>query len=224
MLGGVSTVQRYSEAMSVVLLGAFNPAIFHPSWFVAEELLPPLDDGGFTLHVAHQQVTAFDAGWLSLHADATRLDASTEDPSAFDALRDLVLGTVRLLRHTPVRAVGVNTGAHYRLSDTAAWEELLTRYAPLSSWQSMLSEPQLGTLSVVAGRPDAIPGALRITIEPSSRVDPGAYVHLNDHFEHGQEASEGPPSADFAIEVLTKHWADAQQRGRELTEAVVSRT
>lgn len=215
--------ERHSEGLGIVVVGAFNPAIFHPTWFTSEGLLAPMTDSEITLHIAHAQFTAFDAGWLRLQVDGERLQASTADPSAFDTLRDLVLGIASLLRHTPVGALGINTSVHYRLESTDARNEVLARYAPLAPWQQVLEEPQLSTVSVGARRPDAHPGRLRLTLEPSTKAQPGVYAHLNDHFARTEQDRDQPHGAELAIEVLTKEWGAAQQRSRELIEEVVTR-
>lgn len=196
------TSEPYAEAASVVLVGWFNPAIFHPAWFIAEGLLPADVERDIALDVVSAQFTSFRADWLRLQVDAERFQVSTDDPSAFDALRDLAEGAAKLLRHTPVRAVGINTRADYRLPDHESWKQLHDRYAPLDRWTDRLPEPKLQSLSVKADRPDAYPGWLQLTLKPSPNVQPGAEVHVNDHFARTESDSAEPYGSALAIEVL----------------------
>ena len=53
------TPERYAEAASVVLVGQFNPAIFQPAWFIAEELLPTDLERDVALDVVSPQFTSF---------------------------------------------------------------------------------------------------------------------------------------------------------------------
>lgn len=218
----MSTPERYAEAASVVLVGRFNPAIFHPAWFIAEELLPADGERDVALDVASPQFTSFRADWLRLQVDAERFQVSTDDPSAFDALRDLAEGTAKLLRHTPVRAVGINTHADYRLPDHESWRQLHERYAPLEPWTTLVQQPKLQSLSVKADRPDGYLGWLQLTLRPSPNVEPGAEVHVNDHFARTETGSPEPYGTALAIDVLTEQWTDARRRGRELTHTVVA--
>jgi hypothetical protein len=45
------------DTVSVVLLGAFNPAIFQPMWFAAQELLSREDAENANLKVIHNDLT-----------------------------------------------------------------------------------------------------------------------------------------------------------------------
>lgn len=218
----MATPERYAEAASVVLVGQFNPAIFQPAWFIAEELLPTDLERDVALDVVSPQFTSFQADWLSLQVDAERFQVSTHDPSAFDALRDLAEGTAKLLRHTPVRAVGINTHADYRLPHDESWRQLHERYAPLNPWANMVQHPRLQSLSVQADRPDAYPGWVQLTLKPSSNVKPGAEVHVNDHFARSETDSDEPYGTALAIDVLTEQWAEVRQRGRGLAHTVVA--
>jgi hypothetical protein len=214
--------ERFAEGMSIVLVGRFNPAIFHPAWFVSEGLLPEMPEGAVQLGVAHPQFTSFEADWLRFQVDDQRLEAGTADPSAFDPLRDLVLSSCRLLRHTPVTAAGVNTNVHFRLSAEVR-DHVLQRFAPPQPWQEALPGAALLTSTVTAPRDDGFAGALRLTVEPSAKVEPGVYVHLNDHHDLDREG-EPRQGADAGIEVLAKTWEDILQRSRRILSAVVTTT
>ena len=47
------------EGVSIVLLGSFNPAIFQPSWFVLNKILPDYDVLKPEVNIIHNQITQF---------------------------------------------------------------------------------------------------------------------------------------------------------------------
>ena len=93
---------------NVVLLGRFNPAIFQPAWFVRHGLLRQeegVDEDqqqGADVRVVHPEVTEFATEWLVVQILKERFQARPTRDGPDEEVRDLVLGTVRSLRHTPV--------------------------------------------------------------------------------------------------------------------------
>ena len=127
---------REVAGISIVLLGSFNPAIFQPAWFAKQGLLPAGEAENAEINLIHPEFVSFTAGWLQLQVTQSQFLASTtEDP--LEALRDLVLGTFSLLRHTPVSKMGVNRDVHIRMPDESSWHAVGHALVPLtggSSW------------------------------------------------------------------------------------------
>src|SRR5947209_7914808 len=96
------------EGIHIVLIGAFNPKIFQPAWFAHQGLIRQEEAESAEQVVTVNELSTFTADWLTLQVTPDRLQASTGDAAHFDVLRDLILGTFRLLEHTPVEKMGIN--------------------------------------------------------------------------------------------------------------------
>ncbi len=80
-----------SKEASGVLVGSFNPAIFHPEWLVRHELVPADDIQGASVEIVHQDISKFSFEWLGVDVLRHKFIARTNDPSKFDPLRDLLI-------------------------------------------------------------------------------------------------------------------------------------
>ena len=67
---------QYSS-VTLVMLGNFNPSIFTPSWFGWNELIPESITNNARLKIAHQQLSSFDADWVSLEVHPDRFILGT---------------------------------------------------------------------------------------------------------------------------------------------------
>ena len=77
------------EGMSIVALGAFNPAIFQPMWFAANNLLRKKEASDAKIEIIHRDVAKFSTEWCSLQVTAEMFNVETADPSTGQAERSL---------------------------------------------------------------------------------------------------------------------------------------
>ena len=179
--------------VSIVLLGAFNPAIFTPAWFALRGLLPKSAAESAKLHVAHQQLTVFSIDWLNLEVRTDRFSVETLQAPITRVL-DL---TVRIFKeqlyHTPLTALGINRDVHFRVDSQAARDRIGNALAPLEPWgswrQSLGLDGEYGgmtSLRMSQLRPEGKPQGcqIHIRVEPSNRISTGTgvYVGVNDHY------------------------------------------
>src|SRR3954463_8544753 len=103
------------EAAAIILLGSFNPQIFQPTWFSAQGLIRKEEGESAKLQLIHPEIAAFSLEWAQLQVTPQRfgLEASTTQQYSPELLRDLTLGTFRLLSHTPVKMMGLNRLFHF---------------------------------------------------------------------------------------------------------------
>jgi len=199
---------RERETPSIVLRGAFNPAIFQPGWLAERGLLRPQEAENAQIQVIHPEVTAFTAGWLNLQVTRDQYIAISGDANAHELLRDFVSGTFRLFEHTPVWAAGFNHAFHYSMS----WElnvRLGDVIVPTAPW-SFLKNPLYNTLQVVAERDDGREGAVNVTLAPSQEVEGAQVIVVNDHFQLA--AQEKPVSAVLVLDLITAAWDASHDR------------
>ena len=210
---------------SVVVVGTFEPQVFHPSWFASHELFgdDTLAAASEGLQLVHRDYAAFTAGWLNIKVEPHRFEFLTTE-TVYDAdLRDLVVNTFTLLSTSSVRAVGLNHEAHYLMDDLDALNELGYRLAPREPWEGILNGQGLQAL-VVAEPGDDPPGYLRVQVGPSGRITPGVAISLNDHFQLADSDETKLAEASDVLSLLADRWEEAKARGRSIPEKLVGLT
>jgi hypothetical protein len=205
------------DGSSIVLVGNFNPAIFHPSWLSEHGMLREGDAVKSEIQVVAPEISSFSTQWLSLQVTRDKFQASTSDPRYFDSLRDLVISIFGLLEHTPVRQMGINRDMHF-----AAAVEQMNKFgeilAPKSIWKEVVENPLMETLVITAKRPDSDGKVFRITIQPSLRVTPGIYIGTNEHFD-----AEKQQTPHKILELLNRSWDASLDHAKRAAEHLVSK-
>lgn len=204
--------------INLVLLGEFNPAIFQPSWLAHNKLIREEQATGEALSIGliHPEVSDFKTGWLHLQVFKERLQANPTEDGCDEEIRDVVIGILRLLPHTPVHALGINSVAHWEMESVEQWHTLGHTLAPKSPWGCLLEQPGMRSLTMEGVRTDDCAGQIRVKVEPSSLVSPGVSVEVNDHFQvksPGESAGAGQ-----ILGILEEHWIKARDRGMRIIE------
>ena len=88
---------------NIVLLGDFNPKIFQPAWFAAENLIQKAEADKADIRIVHPDLVGFSLDWLLLDVTRERFIAGTIQEPYDVIIRDLVIGAFRLLHHTPIK-------------------------------------------------------------------------------------------------------------------------
>ena len=218
------------SAVSVVLLGKFNPAIFTPAWFALHNLLPEGAANNAELGVAHKQITGFSTDWLRFEV---RLDVCSFETAQAPHIRvlDLVIRTFREhLNHTPLRAAGINRDVHFRVRNEAERDRIGRTLVPVEAWGPWrdklgLDETHGGMTSLTmsqlnpADRPEG--GRINIKVEPSTRIDEGLgiYVNVNDHYDVTQDS----PDANMRLmDLLQEHFDASMERSAQIIDHIMS--
>jgi hypothetical protein len=210
-LNAVSDPKPEHEDVSIVLVGSFNPAIFHPAWFAREKLIQQEEADRADVKIVSTEVSFFSIGWVALEVTSDRFVARTTQIQHVEPLRDLVRGTFGLLRHTPVKQMGLNRRAQFRSPDEAAWHQLGHRLAPKEPWAGLLEKPGMRRIQMQGVRPDAYKGQISVAVEPSLKLTPfGAYIDVNDHYEN--DATTKGTECDRMMEILGTSWHTSLDR------------
>ncbi len=210
--------ERTLEGISVVLVGSFNPPIFQPAWFASNQLVRRSEADEAKVGVIHPDATITDMGPFHLQVLRERFELSTSQPTEYEALRDLAVGTFRLLSHTPVTHLGINFNSHYRLHE-GAWADVQSRLWAHAIWSAVLERPSLTVIAMKSERPPGKAGAIEIRVERSVPVADGIYVAYND--EYVLRALEEEPIAQAALEVLQSDFELSLTQGRERVARLV---
>jgi hypothetical protein len=217
----MSTQLPEIQGISVVWLGDFNPKIFQPAWFAAVDLVRKQEAEEANIEIIHPEVVSFSLEWLILQVTRERFFVSTSQEPYYEVVRDLVLGTFTLLRHTPIHKMGINMDMHFRMRSEDAWHAFGHRLAPKDLWQGILENPGMRSLTMEGGRPDGCKGYIRVKVEPSERVHPGVYVNINDHYEVADPKSV---VGNDEIRILfERSWSESLQRSRRIAYAFLEK-
>lgn len=209
------------QGISVVWLGDFNPKIFQPAWFAAEGLIRKQEAEEANIEIIHPEVVSFALEWLRLQVTRERFFVSTTQEPYYEVVRDLVLGTFSLLRHTPVHKMGINTDMHFRMGSEDAWHAFGHRLAPKDLWQGILENPGMRSLTMEGRRPDGCKGSIHVKVEPSVRVHPGVYVNVNDHYEVADPKSV--IGSDEMRTLFERSWGESLRRSAHIAYALLEK-
>ncbi|OGV64320.1 MAG: hypothetical protein A3K19_28185 [Lentisphaerae bacterium RIFOXYB12_FULL_65_16] len=211
---------------NVVLLGRFNPAIFQPAWFVRHGLLRQeegVDEDqqqGADVRVVHPEVTEFATEWLVVQILKERFQARPTRDGHDEEVRDLVLGTFRLLRHTPVETLGINTTAHWVMDSEEQWNRLGDVLAPKDvCWGEVMEKPGLRSLIMHGTRSEGPKGHVLVRVEPSSKDRFGVFVEINDHYE--VNAPQECLGAEEVLGLLETRWSASQEQAERVIARLV---
>lgn len=198
-------IERESSLLSIVVVGDFNPAIFQPAWFAAEELLRPGEAEAATIEIVHPDVSIFTAEWVRVQVTRDRLHLQTERESHLVALRDLMVGALALLRHSPTRICGINHDVTLRFPNREGFDRFGWRLVPPSAWDAVLKRPGMATLQEQGGRDDGREGWIRVKVEPVLDDSLRTVVGVNDHVivTERNESRATLAIADFLVDDWT---------------------
>lgn len=218
----MSTVKTIEDLVSIVLVGNFNPAIFHPAWLAAKELIRESEATAANIEIIHPEVAQFRAGWLHLVVTTNKFVASTSDPAHHLPLRDLVVGVFELLDQTPTHRLGLNRTVHVDLGNEQAWHALGHLLAPKEPWADILEQPGMRAVLMEGVRKDARPGRTFFRVEPSQKYPHAAFIDVNNEFLPAQPDRPSGNTA-FFVGCINEDWERVLKSATQATEKLVMR-
>ena len=199
--------QSDRQRMSIVALGSFNPAIFHPAWFARHGLIrdAEADADASKVKVVSPEITLVESEWFLLQVTPERFSLETRDPRKFLPLRDLATATFGILEHTPVRAFGFNSFLYFPFVTADAWDHFGKHFAPKTPWSGILDAPSLQLLTIHGTRSGSLADRIQISIQPTATN--GVVISINEHYEvDPSDIQDESPSAIAFANALEKEW------------------
>jgi hypothetical protein len=180
-----------SESFQIVLIGSFNPAIFHPQWFYRYKLIGADEAPSEQVRVVSAEFADISLGSIHIQCLSNRLTLEVPSIAFVEKLQDLIAAILALLPHTPVKGCGLNATAHYRLKGEQGeeyWHKIGHTLAPKETvWNKLFPDPKsppgLATLVILGQRTGEWPGPTNITVQPSALIKPGIFVASNYHYD-----------------------------------------
>jgi len=209
------------EEASIVLVGNFNPKIFHPEWFIRHELIEKWD------YLSSEVINIPDLSRVELPSECllevleNRLIYRSTLKSNHLALKDLVTGTFSILSHTPVQQIGLNYSQTLKIPDKSDWLKFGLELAPTELWKKAApylddfgddekSKIGLNSLKMELPRPDTHSGVVRAGITAKSIGT--ILFSINSHID----LQDG--TASEMVSVVEDAWEDSL----ELSEVIIN--
>jgi len=208
-------------AVSIELVGLFNPMILQPHWLLANGLIDQddyqhLTDSSENRFVVTPEFTGLRLDWSSIEAtrDACSLTSenATDTP---DRIRELALGIFGYLPHTPIHRVSVVYSRHFALP-AEAWDALAERLAPAGPLKPVVTGARLRAVEHIAESDD---GHLTIVVEPSVWDGFTAFVAVEDAIDLDDKDGR---AAQLALRVLDERWKAIRLRAENIMECLMA--
>jgi hypothetical protein len=208
------------NGLEIIVVGTLNPQIFHPEWFARQQLVQQTEADNATIEVVSPDVSSFSVGWARLQIVREYASFATNQSQHYELLRDLVTGTFKYLRFTPLLKFGINRSAHFKMKDNESWHTLGHALAPKEKWEKVLIKPGLLSLHVQGVRPDGYKGSVNVAVEPSVRIPGGVFMRVNDHFEIEEGGSES--SCEKVVRMLNGEFEESLKRYTSISESILT--
>lgn len=208
----------HQKEASIVLVGSFNPAIFHPEWLSKHGLIPDDDLDMANVEFVNHDLSKFSLAWLSFEVIRNKLVASTIDPSKFEPLRDLIISVFDILDHTPIKNMGMNLNVDYAIEKEEVWHKIGDILAPKEVWKKTLPEGRIGLtrISVQTERNDDLKGLINVTLSPIEMKNYGVRVNINNHINIEEDEQGLTPS-----NILSEYWDNTIENSLEIANKTI---
>ncbi len=208
------------EEADIVMLGAFNPAIFHPEWFFRQGLADQSDSD--KVNVVSRAASEIHLGNIHLTCVENRLVFQISNMAYAEAMQDLAVGVLAKLPHTPLEACGINCQAVFKADSEKQWHLIGDTLAPKDFlWNKLCEKPGMKSLAIQCPAPESIfPGEVNFYVEPLSNTDalhPAIVVRANTHFKVELHARNSEVEATQLVrDFLQTEWKESIGRARTL--------
>lgn len=211
---------------SIVLLGSFNPSIFHPSWFEMHGVISNEIAAIAESKVVHNEISIIVLGDIQINVEAGKFQVETSVAPEIRLLDFVskVFGDV--LPHSKISSFGINKSVHFRTSTKDKRTEIGRQLAPTDPWGAFGKRLEESSGALLGGmmsirmreilEDDDSRGHLEARVEPSNAIDKytGIFVATNRHFELKDVPEHA--GAKEAIEKLDKEFEIALRNSDEL--------
>jgi hypothetical protein len=210
------------QGLIIVLVGDLNPSIFQPAWFASQNLIKQSEADGATIGMINAKFVDFATGSFHLTVTDNRLELQTTRVPDYEMVRDLVTSTFKVLRHTPLRMLGINWLYHVKLDSDEQLDSFIQQITPRSIWEDCLESPRMVTVTMQGKTPHrGVNGNLSIRIEPSIRQKPGIFMQITDHFELSDDKKPVIDAVEIA-DLFSSHWITSQEKAIEYYSSIIS--
>lgn len=207
-----TTLER--DQSNLVVLGAFNPAIFHTSWFLSNNLISKEDAEDTDLKMVHPEISSMFIGkWLNIEATRERFFVLCDEPHSFPRMRDFVQGCLMLLEHTPVTALGMNFQKVFSIRSQEQLNKIVGKWCFTPHWSEILKSPSFNSVMIRGG--EGKQDCLNLTVKITDKVDFGLVIGFNYHRQPDNLTALG------VVEILNSEWKQRLDDSTAISKRIV---
>ncbi|WP_212338284.1 hypothetical protein [Acetobacter thailandicus] len=195
-----------NQLAGVTLVGDFNPAIFNPDWLKYRKIITPQEAEQAQIGIIHKEFTQFQVGNLQIESSCENFSIKTS-VEPFIKIADVIMGIFgEELKYTPIKAMGINYHAHFKVASRDIQTKLGRALAPLAPWgewgdklESEEFEKRGGMANLTMQQNDVSDrksGRILVTVQPSNLLQPsgtGVFIAINDHYDQTVEDELSAP-------------------------------
>jgi hypothetical protein len=209
-----------AKSASIVLLGNFNPSIFHPQWFAAHDVVSQNEaDQEAELEITTQQASVFSITLGRVQVTGQQFVITGRNPALFKMLNDFVIKTFDILTHTPVHAMGINLEQKWLSNDEQWHRDFGDRIAPKHKWDFMKDPGVRDIVMEDQDRPDGRTGYIQARIRALRQKPLAILISVNDHYEiPDYKTSMG---ASPMLDILRTSWDTSIQRSESIIHNII---
>jgi len=201
---------------NIVVIGTFDPAVAQPSALLKEQIIRESDIPDMVIELLIPEAISFRLSWMSAVFEINRLIVTTTLTSPVaEPVRDFVVDVIDLMKNAQIRALGINTNYHFGTAGPDSLNQLGHLLAPKQNlWDAVLKRPLLSSMSIRGQRDDDFQGSLNVKVEPSTRIEYGVYVEVNNHFEVTEPEMLKDPTG--LVNRLLDQWEPSIQKAEQI--------
>ena len=231
-----------SDVTSIAIRGNFAPVRISPRQLHQQRLIGDAEYAESEVQVRiPDEVSVFQAGWLTCEANPDELDIHTQDEADQERLRDLAVEIMRTIEPLEVSQLTLRRAVHFGVSNDEEYDAIGGRLVANEIWNGLLGTTEMRSAVYSGRRSDNYKGRIYIQIEPSSRVAPGFYYEYLDYYDltraeaqptsrdQGRHVLASPADiessaakVDVAVEVLNTGWQSFLSRNNAVLERLWS--
>lgn len=175
---------------SIVLIGDFQPSIFHPDYLLQKEAITE-EEYKELIKIKKDEDIFVSNNMASLETDLfviqvqpNRLVLSSKN-ELYERMLDVFINLFDNLGDLPVKAYGINISFHLLVKDKEELREFGQYFSPWEKWGSFLKDEKSYTsgISSLSGRKTTEYGCINLKIESSTQYLSGG-VYFNFNFHH----------------------------------------
>jgi hypothetical protein len=220
-------MEMQSKSLSIVLVGSFNPPIFHPLWLETKGLISSKDRENSNVNIGklnNEFVGIVKLDWAHIQVQHGQFVITGTDERRYEAIRDLVVGIFEILGETPLFKLGINLESDYLTNSEKQWDELGYALVPPKFWGQYLNKPGMAQVQVrEKERQDGFPGYFNVMVAPTiynqEEKKYGLKIATNDHYEVKDEGQID--NAEPVIIILKKQWESSIKRSEAVTKEIL---
>lgn len=212
-----------NQEASIVFVGSFNPAIFHPEWLLRHDLIPEDDKKAANVEIVHRDISKFNLEWFSVEIVSNRFVIRTNDPAKYMPLKDLMVSIFKILNHTPITQLGMNLSLTYKIDTEENWHKIGDTLAPKPIWENSLPK-RVGmvSLKVQSPRTDSLNGYINVVVNSVRSDFYGVNLTINNHVEL-TSGLKNETGGNDAPTILADNWEPALVLARKIGETTLAK-